>query len=131
MILIFVEGKYKFIYLLLILNIHFEINILMADVYKKVYIHLVFAVKNRNALLDKKWRSDVFGYIAGILKRRGHYPLAVNGHYDHVHLLFDYSLKELISDLVREIKKSSSDYIKDEKLCSFKFNWQGDMVFFQ
>ncbi len=96
----------------------------MANTYKKIYIHLVFAVKNRDAILAKEWRGKLFAYIAGIVKKRGHYSLAVNGHHDHVHILFDYNCKELISDLVREIKKASAAYIKEEKLTPFKFNWQ-------
>ena len=96
----------------------------MANVYKKVYFHVVFAVKNRGVLLHKSWRSNLFAYMSGVLRQRGHFPLAVNGHLDHVHLLFDYSLKELPSDLVRELKKASTAYIKNNNLCPFNFQWQ-------
>ena len=96
----------------------------MANCYKKLYVHLVFAVKHREALLNEKWRDQVFSYLSGILKMRGHYPLAVGGHIDHVHLLFDYSLMELIPDLVRELKKSSTTYIMSKKYISGQFNWQ-------
>ena len=96
----------------------------MANSYKKVYIHIVFAVKNRKALLDKTWRTKVFSYVSGVLKNRGHYPLSVGGHKDHIHILFDYSLKELLPELVREIKKASTTYIKENKLSKYQFNWQ-------
>jgi len=96
----------------------------MANTYKKVYLHIIFAVKNRKALLGKSWRHRLFIYISKSLKNRGHYPLAVNGHVDHVHLFFDYSCQELISDLVREIKKSSNQFISEENLTPFKFDWQ-------
>ncbi|MEL7222978.1 MAG: transposase, partial [Bacteroidota bacterium] len=36
----------------------------------------------------------------------------------------DYNGRELIEDLVREIKKASSTYIKENKLSPFKFEWQ-------
>ena len=97
----------------------------MANSYKKVYLHIVFAVKNREALLHKAWRQNLFSYMAGIINNRGHYSLAVNGYVDHVHLFFAYNCKELIEDLVREIKKASSSYIKENKLSPFKFEWQG------
>jgi REP element-mobilizing transposase RayT len=97
----------------------------MANSYKKIYIHLVFAVKNREALLEKQWRPKVFSYLPGIIKNRGHFPLAVNGYFDHVHILFDYNPQELIPKLVREVKKSSSAYIKNNGLSKFKFEWQG------
>ncbi|MCG9910116.1 MAG: IS200/IS605 family transposase [Flavobacteriales bacterium] len=102
----------------------------MADSYRKVYLHIVFAVKHRKALLEKSWREDLFTYMAGSLKNRGHYPLAVNGYVDHVHLFFDYNCKELISDLVREIKKSSNQYISENNLCKSKFEWQNGYAVF-
>jgi len=102
----------------------------MADSYKKVYLHIVFAVKNRQALLEKEWRNKLFSYISGILNKRGHYSLAVNGYFDHIHLFFDYSCNELIPDLVREIKKSSNQYISDNKFTTHKFEWQNGYAVF-
>jgi REP element-mobilizing transposase RayT len=96
----------------------------MANTYKSIYLQIIFAVKNRDALLSPNWRADIFKYIAGILNQRGHYSLAVNGHMDHIHIFFDYNTKELISDLVREIKKSTSNYIKKNRLSPYHFEWQ-------
>ena len=96
----------------------------MANTYKKLNIQIVFAVKNRDAMLHKDWRGDLFKYMAGALNKRGHYSLAVNGYNDHVHLFFDYNGKELLEDLVREIKKSSNAYIKENKLTNKIFSWQ-------
>lgn len=96
----------------------------MANKYSKIYLQIIFAVKNRGALLRKPWRNDVFAYMAAAFHKRGNYPLAINGSFDHVHLFFDYKGKELISDLVREIKKASNKFIKNRKLTRFKFEWQ-------
>lgn len=95
----------------------------MANTYRKVYLHIIFAVKNREALLEKSWRYRVFEYISKSLTARGH-KAPVNGYADHVHLFFDYSCNELISDLVREIKKSSNKFINENNLSKFKFEWQ-------
>jgi putative transposase len=95
----------------------------MANTYKKVYLHIVFAVKYRNALLHKSWRGNLFAYMAGVLNSRGHFLFAGNGYDDHVHLFFDYSCIELIADLVREVKKTSSSFIKENNLVSVKFEW--------
>jgi REP element-mobilizing transposase RayT len=62
--------------------------------------------------------------MAKCINNRNHYSLAVNGYNDHVHLLVNYKGHELISDFVREIKKSSSNFIKEKRLCSSKFEWQ-------
>ncbi len=96
----------------------------MADAYRRIYLHLVFAVANRRALLGLQWRNEVFKYIAGILNNKGHYSLAINGYNDHIHIFFDYNVNELVPDLVREIKKSSSNFIRKKRFTRYKFNWQ-------
>jgi REP element-mobilizing transposase RayT len=96
----------------------------MPNTYKKVYLHIVFAVRNRNAVLSKSWRPELFSYISGTIKKRGHYPLAVNGYDDHIHILLDYSLNELVPNLVREIKRASTAFIQDNNLTRFEFKWQ-------
>ncbi len=96
----------------------------MANTYKRILLHLVFAVKNREAVLDKSWRPKLFEYIHGIVNQRGHFCYAVNGYYDHLHIVFDYKAHELIQDLVREIKKSSSAFIKENSFVKGKFEWQ-------
>lgn len=96
----------------------------MANTYSKILLQVVFAVKNRNALLDKEWRSEVFSYMAASLNQRGNYSLAVNGYNDHVHLFFDYKSKELIQDIVREIKKSSNHFINEKFIQKGNFEWQ-------
>ena len=96
----------------------------MANTYRKMYLQVVFAVKNRQAVLHKSWRAEVFKYIAGTLNNRGHYALAVNRFNDHVHLFFDYHGHELVQDLIREVKKASTNHINERKLSPFKFAWQ-------
>jgi putative transposase len=106
------------------INFFNQIIINMANTYKKLYLQAVFVVKNRQALLHKPWRMDLCQYIAGIINQRGHYSYAVNGHHDHIHLFFDYKGHELVSDLIREIKKTSNAYINDKCLTSYRFDWQ-------
>ena len=83
----------------------------MANTYRKLNIQIVFAVKNRKALLHKSWRGELFKYVAGVINNRNHFSLAVNGVNDHIHIFFDYNGQELIGDLVREIKKLSLIHI--------------------
>ena len=96
----------------------------MANTYTKIYIQAVFAVKNRQALLKKEHRPEIFKYMAGIINNRGHKALAVNGYDDHVHLLFNFKPKEELSLLVQEIKKASNAFIKEKRMTLFKFQWQ-------
>lgn len=43
---------------------------------------------------------------------------------DHLHLFIGIKPSCCISDLVREIKKSSNEFIKESKFTSFQFAWQ-------
>jgi REP element-mobilizing transposase RayT len=96
----------------------------MGNTYRKVYLQCVFAVKYRHAALQKEWRGEVFKYISQILKSKGHYPLAVNGYIDHVHLFFDYNGTELIPDLIKDVKKSTNAFIRKKFYKNYNFQWQ-------
>ena len=96
----------------------------MANTYSQSYFHLVFAVKNRNALIKKDWKDELEKYITGIIQNHGHKLLAIGSMPDHIHIFIGYNLNHLIPNLVEEIKTSSSSWIKEKKLSKFKFDWQ-------
>ena len=96
----------------------------MANTYLKIYLHIVFAVKNRNALLPKYELCNIHAYISRILMNQGQDPIIVGGVEDHVHILLAYSGNILISDLVKEIKLGTSSYIKKHCMMPYKFEWQ-------
>ncbi len=96
----------------------------MADVFSQLYIHIVFAVKNRQALIQPSWETQLHKYITGIVQGRGHKMLAIGGMPDHLHIFIGMKPVESLSELVREIKKSSTTYVKQNKLSAFAFRWQ-------
>lgn len=96
----------------------------MANVFSQLSIQLVFAVKNRNALIHTDFRDTLHQYIGGILVNQKHKPLAINSMPDHIHIFFGMHPNSNISDLVRDIKSDSSTFINERKLSRFKFNWQ-------
>lgn len=96
----------------------------MPNTYRKIYLQIVFAVKNRQALLLEPWRYEVFQYINGIVNNKNHYCLAVGGHFDHIHIFLDYNPNELIPNLVKDIKVSSNLLINQQKFTPFHFEWQ-------
>lgn len=96
----------------------------MANTYTKAHFHLIFAPKNREALIKKEWKSDLEKYITGIVQNKKHKLLAINCMPDHVHVFIGYNLNELIPDLVRDIKVASNDWIKNNNLSKSKFEWQ-------
>ena len=96
----------------------------MADVFSQLYIQTVFAVKHRQALILPEWEESLYKYITGIIQTRGHKMLAIGGMPDHIHIFFGLKPAEALSDLVREIKTATNDYIKEEGFSPFKFDWQ-------
>jgi REP element-mobilizing transposase RayT len=96
----------------------------MANTYTKCYFQLVFAVKNRNALIDRTWKNDLEKYITGIIQNHKHKLLSIGSVSDHIHILIGYNVNHLIPDLVEEIKTSSNSWINKNRLCRFRFEWQ-------
>ena len=96
----------------------------MASTFSQIYIQYVFAVKGRENLLQKPWRDEVFKYIAGIIKGKNQKPIIVNGVADHVHVFVGLKPAMSISDLVRDIKNNSSNFINEQKFIKGKFSWQ-------
>jgi REP element-mobilizing transposase RayT len=96
----------------------------MAGTYTQIYIQYVFAVKGRENLLQKPWRDEVFKYMAGIIKGKGQKPIIVNGVENHVHVLVGLKPAMSISDLVRDIKNNSTNFINEQKYVDKRFQWQ-------
>jgi REP element-mobilizing transposase RayT len=96
----------------------------MAGTYTQLYIHIVFSVKGRQALLSPDWRKELFSYISGIISAKGHKSIIVNGVADHVHILLGMKPSIALSDIVRDIKNNSSKFINEKKWLKYKFQWQ-------
>jgi len=92
--------------------------------FTQMYVQLVFAVKNRDALLTKDIRYRVFEYMSGIITNLKHKSIIINGTSNHVHILFGLNPSISVSDTVHDIKRSSSLFINNEKLCPGRFSWQ-------
>jgi putative transposase len=96
----------------------------MAGTFSQIYIQYVFAVKGRDNLLQKPWRDEVFKYMAGIIKGKNQKSIIVNGVSDHVHVFVGLKPAMNISDLVRDIKNNSANFINEQKFLNGKFSWQ-------
>ncbi|MCO5231438.1 MAG: IS200/IS605 family transposase, partial [Chitinophagales bacterium] len=96
----------------------------MSGTFSQIYIQIVFAVKGRESLIHTSWEEELYKYITGIIRNKGQKLLAINGMPDHIHILIGMKPTCCLSDLVREIKKSSNEFIKDKGFIKYKFNWQ-------
>jgi putative transposase len=96
----------------------------MPNTYSQITIQLIFAVKNRDAMITQSFREPLHQYITGIIKNQNQKLLAINSVSDHIHILIGQSPSCCLSDLVREIKSESSRHINENKLSKFRFYWQ-------
>ncbi len=87
-------------------------------------IQIVFAVKGRQNLIGKQWKDELHKYIAGIIKGKEQKPIIVNGMPDHIHAFIGLRPSMAISDLARDVKNNSTNFINDHKLVKGKFSWQ-------
>ena len=75
--------------------------------------HIVFATKNRQNTIDPVHKRELYSYIYGILKNKNCFLIRMNGISDHIHMLVDIHPSISLSDLVKEVKQSSSLWLRD------------------
>jgi REP element-mobilizing transposase RayT len=91
----------------------------------RIYAHLIFSTKNRQPFLrDKGIRGECHAYLAGACRNLGSPSLIVGGVDDHVHILCFLSKVQPISDVIRELKRESSQWLKTKGPELASFYWQ-------
>ncbi len=96
----------------------------MANTYTQMYVQVVFAVKGRQSLISEAHRILLEKYMCGIISNNKSKPLAIYCNPDHTHILIGFNPSASISDLVRDIKSSSSKWLNHQHWMLTKFNWQ-------
>ncbi len=96
----------------------------MANSYSQIYIQIVFAVKGRENQIRPDWEERLYQYITGIIQNKGQKLIAINGMPDHLHIFIGMKPDCCLSDLIREVKKASNEWINVNKLTARKFYWQ-------
>ena len=96
----------------------------MPDSYSQIYIQIVMAVKQRKAQITIRWEEQLYKFITGLVQNKGHKMLAINGMPDHIHIFIGMNPECRLSDLVREIKKSSNSFVNRNNFTEERFYWQ-------
>jgi putative transposase len=91
----------------------------------QIYLHLVFSTKDRKPfLVDEAFRDRTHAYLVGICNNLGCPTLRVGGVADHVHMLCRFGKTIEVANLIRDLKRDSSKWIKDEQPQLDNFHWQ-------
>ncbi len=96
-----------------------------------VYIHLVFSTKERRAFFrDKTMRYALHSYLGGISKQLECPPIRIGGVEDHVHILARFGRTITQAEWVKELKRVSNLWLKEQGRGHADFQWQGGYASF-
>ncbi len=97
----------------------------MSQSLSKLYTHIVFHTKHNQDLIKANVENELFAYLGGILKANKCVPIAINGIENHIHILCIQSKNIALADLLEELKRNSSRWIKTKGTHYADFAWQG------
>ncbi|MBO0930133.1 IS200/IS605 family transposase [Fibrella aquatilis] len=96
----------------------------MPNIYTQIHLQLVFAVKYRAAVISPTWKYELYNYMTGIIQHYNHKLIAINGMPDHIHILIGMRPTQSLSDLMQQLKQSSSKWINEKRMTRSQFAWQ-------
>ena len=96
----------------------------MSHSFNKIWIHAIWATKERLPLLHQNSEQKVYSFIAEQLRELGCPVRIINGMPDHIHCLFLLNPQKSVADVIKQIKGSSSHYINENNIIQDKFSWQ-------
>lgn len=96
----------------------------MSNTYTQLYVQLVFAVKGRQNFIQYSFEEDLYKYITAVIQNDKHKMIAVNGMPDHVHIFLGLHPAIAVSDLVKDVKRASNNWINERRFIKNKFEWQ-------
>jgi REP element-mobilizing transposase RayT len=89
-----------------------------------LYVHLIFSTKDRFPFLSPKIRPDLHAYMATVLANLNSPAVLINSVDDHVHILFNLGRTVTLAQVVEDVKKASSKWIKTQCPNLATFKWQ-------
>ena len=100
-------------------------TISMPQSLSRVAIHITFSTKNRQRfLIDSNLRDTLHRELGGISNTLDCQSIRVGGIEDHVHLLAYQSRTITLAEWIKELKRVSSIWIKEQSLELSAFQWQ-------
>lgn len=92
----------------------------------KIWIHFVWATKNRQPILTKERRQQLFAHIRENGKGKNIQVDFVNGHIDHVHVLVSLNAEQTIAHVAQSVKGESAFWANKNNLFQQKLSWQDE-----
>ncbi len=96
----------------------------MASTLTKILLHVTFSTKGRASMIPERVEPDLYAYVGGICRRLKSPLISMGGVADHVHLLVSLSKNIALAELMLNIKRDSSKWIKAQDAALRRFDWQ-------
>lgn len=96
----------------------------MASTLTQLLVHVTFSTKDRAALIPPAIETDLYAFVGGICRRLHSPLLAMNGTSDHVHMLVSLGKATALSELMLNVKRDSSKWMKEQNPSVPEFAWQ-------
>jgi len=81
--------------------------------YRQILYHIIFRTKGSEKTINRERAADLYKYIWGIIKNKKCVLFRINSMEDHIHLLSDLHPSVALADYIKEIKVSSSKWMKE------------------
>ena len=91
--------------------------------YRQILYHIIFRTKNSQKTLSIDHSDELYAYIAGFIKKKGCFPYQINGIENHIHILSDLHPSIALADFMRDLKASSSIWLKGSHKFSDFVSW--------
>ncbi len=96
----------------------------MASTLTKILVHVIYSTKHRIDLIPASLDAGLYAYIGGICRRMDSPLLAMNGTSNHVHMLLSLGKTVAMSELMLNVKRDSSKWMKERDRSLREFGWQ-------
>ena len=96
--------------------------------YIRIWIHLIFATKNREKIISKDLKPKLLSHIKENSIKKEIYIDFMNCVEEHIHILISLGSSQTISKVAQLIKEESSHWINEKNLINRKFEWQDDYI---
>lgn len=100
------------------------IKLKIMSTYTQIIYQIVFSTKHRENSLKSNGRNKLFKYISGLLKNKDCHLYQIGGVSDHIHIVTHVHPSIALPYLVKDIKISSSKFIKSQDMFPKFTSWQ-------
>ena len=95
----------------------------MPSTHLSLHYHIIFATKERRPFITLEWRERLHAYLGGVLREMDAIPQCVGGVADHIHILAGLKATHCLADVMRDLKRASSEWVH-ETIGDRAFAWQ-------